>query len=61
MAGEGRRQRSSDDEARHEATRALADLDFNEAEAMGLRSMLREMLAGLARIPWFAPAKLCGR
>ena len=44
----------SDDEARHEATRALADLDFNEAEAMGLRSMLREMLAGLARIPWFA-------
>jgi hypothetical protein len=50
--------RSSDQQAQREAATALAGLDFSNAEPMGIRSVLREMLAGLARIRWFAQPTL---
>jgi hypothetical protein len=48
--------RSSDEDSRSAARAALADADADAGagEDMGARSILREMLAGMGRISWFA-------
>lgn len=46
--------RSSDEDSRRAALTTLADTAADAQEAMGTRSVLREILAGLGRISWFA-------